>query len=223
MARGRGAEKSAQKGKGKAIGSSSLPVKKTKSVNEVTGVSKLRIPSPILEKERSEDIRMEEITVVIPLANVEEQLHHSMKKATLSEWLGVLDSVTKQGSEHRRLSWADRMDADTEQIGNVEKQESPQVNPNTPTVTIESEDIQEEIEYWSLVVVCYVLRANPPLTIMEGFFRRIWWKLGIEKVAFIGKGVFIVRFTIVETCLQVATEGFLFFLSETSNSETMGS
>lgn len=47
-------------------------------------------------------------------------------------------------------------------------------------------------------VVCYVLGANPPLSVMEGYFKRIWGKLGLDKIAFMGKGIFIVRFTTVE-------------------------
>ena len=65
MARGR-AKKSAQKGKGKATGPSSTQVKKTKSVDEVTGVSELRIPSPIREKEMIDETTVEEVNQLIP-------------------------------------------------------------------------------------------------------------------------------------------------------------
>lgn len=36
--------------------------------------------------------------------------------------------------------------------------------------------------------------SNPPLTVVEGYFNRIWKDLGIDKVAQIKKGVFMVRF-----------------------------
>lgn len=80
-----------------------------------------------------------------------------------------------------------------------------------PSVMIESDDIQEEVEYWSSAVVCYVLGASPPLTVMKGYFRRIWGRLGIDKIALIGKGVFIVRFATMEASLKAVNEGFNFF------------
>ncbi|XP_019237198.1 PREDICTED: uncharacterized protein LOC109217412 [Nicotiana attenuata] len=56
------------------------------------------------------------------------------------------------------------------------------------------EDVKEEIEYWQTAVVCFVLGSNPPLTVVEGYFNRIWKDLGIDKVAQIKKGVYMVRF-----------------------------
>ncbi|XP_075099405.1 uncharacterized protein LOC107783472 [Nicotiana tabacum] len=56
------------------------------------------------------------------------------------------------------------------------------------------EDVKEEIEYWQTAVVCFVLESNPPLTVVEGYFNRIWKDLGIDKVAQINKRVFMVRF-----------------------------
>lgn len=82
---------------------------------------------------------------------------------------------------------------------------------NLPYVMIDTEDIQEEVEYWSSAIVCYVLGANPHLTITEGYFWRIWEKFGIDKIIFIGKGVFIVRFATMESNLKAANEGFNFF------------
>uniref|UniRef100_A0A803PB52 Uncharacterized protein n=1 Tax=Cannabis sativa TaxID=3483 RepID=A0A803PB52_CANSA len=40
-------------------------------------------------------------------------------------------------------------------------------------VKIQLEDIEDEISYWSPSIVCYVLGANPPLSILDGFARRI--------------------------------------------------
>jgi len=36
---------------------------------------------------------------------------------------------------------------------------------------IETEDVIPEIEYWQLEILCSILGANPPLEVMEGFFR----------------------------------------------------
>ena len=60
---------------------------------------------------------------------------------------------------------------------------------------IDLEDIQEEIDYWNSAIMCYVVGANPPIHVMEGFVRRIWRNMGVEKVVVAAKGVFLVRFT----------------------------
>ncbi|XP_056689969.1 uncharacterized protein [Spinacia oleracea] len=78
-------------------------------------------------------------------------------------------------------------------------------------VQIELEDIQEEISYWESAILCYVLGANPPQNVMEGFVRRIWGKLGVDKVALVGRGMFLVRFTTMENCQKVINGGFQFF------------
>lgn len=62
MARGCGAKKSAQKGKCKSKGPSSSTVRKTKSVDEVTGVSELNIPSSIRELNDLEEV-VEDVTI----------------------------------------------------------------------------------------------------------------------------------------------------------------
>ncbi|XP_062114379.1 uncharacterized protein LOC133825461 [Humulus lupulus] len=78
-------------------------------------------------------------------------------------------------------------------------------------VKIDMEDIVEEVNYWSPSLVCYVLGANPPLPVLEGFCRRIWKNMGIDKVAGLGQGVFIVRFNTVEQRDFVLNNGIMFF------------
>lgn len=43
-------------------------------------------------------------------------------------------------------------------------------------------------------MICYVLGANPPLHVIEGFVKRIWKSDNIDKLGSVAKGVFIVRF-----------------------------
>ena len=38
----------------------------------------------------------------------------------------------------------------------------------------EKEDVQSEVDYWSSLVMCHILGANPPLAVMQGLIRRIW-------------------------------------------------
>lgn len=35
-------------------------------------------------------------------------------------------------------------------------------------------DVEPEIKYWDLSVVCYVTSANPPISVVDGFVLRIW-------------------------------------------------
>ncbi|XP_057249289.1 uncharacterized protein LOC130590763 [Beta vulgaris subsp. vulgaris] len=46
---------------------------------------------------------------------------------------------------------------------------------------------------------------------MEGYFKRIWGKMGIDKISTMGKGIFIVRFNNVEDSLKIVNKGFHFF------------
>lgn len=59
---------------------------------------------------------------------------------------------------------------------------------------IEARDMESEVAFWESSIACYVLGENPPITVMEGFIRRIWGNHGIERVVAKGEGVFIVRF-----------------------------
>lgn len=42
--------------------------------------------------------------------------------------------------------------------------------------------------------MCYVIRSNHPIQVMEGFIRRIWKNSNVYKVALLKKGIYIVRF-----------------------------
>lgn len=63
---------------------------------------------------------------------------------------------------------------------------------NKSPMKIMKEDVFEEIKYWSTTVICYVVGLNPPQIVMEGYFNRIWKYKGIDKVAQVNKGVFLV-------------------------------
>ncbi|XP_074267096.1 uncharacterized protein LOC141590399 [Silene latifolia] len=64
-----------------------------------------------------------------------------------------------------------------------------------PRVKIETEDVQGELEFWSSSVFCFVLGANPPNHVMDGYVRRIWKDYSIDKVAYLVNGICIVRFS----------------------------
>ncbi|KAL2922907.1 Interferon-induced GTP-binding protein Mx [Bienertia sinuspersici] len=45
-------------------------------------------------------------------------------------------------------------------------------------------DIQPEIDFWESLVVTYVIGANPPTMLMEGFLHCIWSKYGVDILVF---------------------------------------
>ncbi|XP_062100839.1 uncharacterized protein LOC133806765 [Humulus lupulus] len=72
------------------------------------------------------------------------------------------------------------------------------------------EDIEEEISYWNSSIVCYVLGANPPFSVLEGFARRLW-KDKVDKVGMLSYGIFLIRFDCIEDRDAILTEGYIFF------------
>ncbi|XP_074286646.1 uncharacterized protein LOC141611891 [Silene latifolia] len=56
------------------------------------------------------------------------------------------------------------------------------------------EDVQTKVEFRNNVVVCFIMGANPPWQIIEGYVYRVWEEFGIDRVSFLDNGMFIVRF-----------------------------
>ncbi|KAM6580820.1 hypothetical protein CsatA_004594 [Cannabis sativa] len=79
-----------------------------------------------------------------------------------------------------------------------------------PKVKITLEDIEDEVLFWKPSIVCYVLGANPPLQIMEGFAKRMWGDK-LDRVKLLSFGIYIIRFSNVEARDQVLNGGFIFF------------
>lgn len=86
-------------------------------------------------------------------------------------------------------------------------------SPVSP-VQIEIGDIQEEVDFWSSSIICYIVGANPPIHVMEGFIRRIWKKYNVDKVVLVKKGIFLVRFLTMDMRDKVTSGHFEFFDSK---------
>uniref|UniRef100_A0A803P5S5 DUF4283 domain-containing protein n=1 Tax=Cannabis sativa TaxID=3483 RepID=A0A803P5S5_CANSA len=71
-------------------------------------------------------------------------------------------------------------------------------NSGCNKVKITNDDIQEEVDFWKPSIVCYVLGANPPLAVFEGFVRRMWTDK-VERVGLLSYGIYIIRFYSVES------------------------
>ncbi|KAL9247595.1 hypothetical protein vseg_021012 [Gypsophila vaccaria] len=76
---------------------------------------------------------------------------------------------------------------------------------------LEQDDVIEEIEYWKSAVVCFILGANPPWEVFEGFIRRIWTKFNIDKISFMPNGIFLVRFKSIDMQERVLQSGYYLF------------
>ncbi|KAL2925275.1 hypothetical protein RDABS01_028248 [Bienertia sinuspersici] len=72
----------------------------------------------------------------------------------------------------------------------------------------------EELVYWSSAMVVYVLGANPPFSVFNGYCHRIWGKKGLDKVLLVGKGLYLVRFNSVEQREQIWNDEPKFFDSK---------
>lgn len=52
-------------------------------------------------------------------------------------------------------------------------------------VKIDFEGIIDEVHFWESAVICFVLGANPHLHVMEGYVKRIWKDLSIDKIVMV--------------------------------------
>ncbi|XP_059288637.1 uncharacterized protein LOC132041991 [Lycium ferocissimum] len=89
------------------------------------------------------------------------------------------------------------------------------VNPETQgdqlIVEIEEEDFVTEIEFWKHAIVCYVLGAHPPFTVLHGFIQRMWGKHGINKVVMMQNGIIMVRFDTAKGKNEIIQGGIYHF------------
>lgn len=85
---------------------------------------------------------------------------------------------------------------------------------NNNKVKIDPEDIEEEVNFGKSAIICFVIIANPQIHVMEGFVRRIWGRMGVDVVAPVGKGTFMVRFKDMGGKDKVMSGGHVFFDSK---------
>ncbi|KAJ8441600.1 hypothetical protein Cgig2_023753 [Carnegiea gigantea] len=67
----------------------------------------------------------------------------------------------------------------------------PEINGQT-CAKIEKQDIQSEVYFWSIAVICGVMGANPPVEVIEGYVHRIWASKDMDKdkMAVLQKGIY---------------------------------
>ncbi|KAL2930853.1 putative Nudix hydrolase NudL [Bienertia sinuspersici] len=99
----------------------------------------------------------------------------SQSKPNFAEWL------TKISNKHpiSRIHIEDENGQGEKEIG---KQGHEKIEDNQECVKIGLHDIQPELDYWASSIYCYIIGANPPVAVMEGFINRVWRKYDVDKV-----------------------------------------
>ncbi|PHU04973.1 hypothetical protein BC332_25795 [Capsicum chinense] len=81
-------------------------------------------------------------------------------------------------------------------------------------VEIHDDDIKSETNYWKHSIICYVLGAYSPFSVLNRYVQRKYGKLGINKVSMMKNGAFIVRLDNTEGKEEVLQGGIYYFDNE---------
>ncbi|XP_074313343.1 uncharacterized protein LOC141648515 [Silene latifolia] len=101
------------------------------------------------------------------------------------------------------------LEEEEEQELPIQEPEEPVVS--APTIRLMKEDVAGEISYWSSSIYCFILGANPPRNVINGFVKRVWAANGVDRVYFLPNGIFLVRFKTKEQQKAVLQNGHLLF------------
>lgn len=173
------ATKKIEKAKGPSLDSKAL---KTQLIDDVMGVEAIDFGLGIGEV----------LTSTSSLKNLQQQ---SEIQHNFSEWLDSIHKTRRNEESEEQISAIPilaQLNVNQNELNDLVELNANSINDNE--VKINVDDIQEEVDFWNPVVICYVAGSNPLIQVMTGFFRCIWKKLGIDKVALLKKGIYIVRF-----------------------------
>lgn len=99
--------------------------------------------------------------------------HSQYAHHLFSEWLTSMHTSSEK--QQGRKSWDHRSVQPVLIIQFKEELVSPSVAQNADVrvdkAKIDDEDIESEIELWNSPTICYVIGANPPPFVMEGYIR----------------------------------------------------
>ena len=153
------------------------------------------------------------LTPKSPLQNLKQQ---SEIRHTFNEWLESLHGGTKSrpviGECTSRIPILQQFEevAIENTVEIVHDAGTGNDKLDSDLVQIDLTDIQDEIDFWSSYIICYVIGANPPIHVMEGFIRRVWKSYNVDKVVMVSKGMFIVIFTTMDSGDQVLGGTYFF-------------
>ncbi|XP_062105698.1 uncharacterized protein LOC133817249 [Humulus lupulus] len=206
--------KSSLKKKKKRGPDSSSDVRKTKSMDEVLGIEPINFSD--------EEIEAEHVERHLQPANSSEEVspravmkEHQQREEIRLKFAQVMEAK-KFMEAHRQtasaISQGKNVTPPILRSGNIMQNLDCKFADSAAKqkIKITMEDIEDEVDYWKSSMVCYVLGANPPLSILEGFARRVW-KDKVEKVGMLSYGIFLIRFDSVEDRDQVILGGYIFF------------
>ncbi|KAM3308578.1 hypothetical protein P3S67_010322 [Capsicum chacoense] len=138
------------------------------------------------------------------------------------------ETITKTKTDARRSSWADEVEKEEEteckasiwvnfdisKVSNAGfKLEfvSPLKAGEDKVCEIDVDDISTELEYWKNTIVCYVLGAHPPFSVLNSYIQRKWGKHGVSKVSMLKNGITLVKFDSQTGMNEVLREGIYHF------------
>ncbi|KAH0696218.1 hypothetical protein KY290_013576 [Solanum tuberosum] len=127
----------------------------------------------------------------------QEQWNEMLKSPSTSgtkSWADVVEEEVKSIPVRKVSIWDDFDISKVSNTGFKLEYVEPTSYDSSAIVDIDLEDISSEIAYWKNYVVCYVLGAHPPFTVMQGFIQRLWVKNGINKFSMLRNGIVLVRF-----------------------------
>ncbi|KAM6579885.1 hypothetical protein CsatA_003659 [Cannabis sativa] len=184
---------------------SSTDVRKTKSMEEILGVELVEF-SDEEEDRAGVDVLLQDQRPVSPDSTLRLLKRKDEIAADFGYFLAVnrecQNSISKGIQTTPSILRAEPVMRNLESDFNSSKKER--------KVKITMDDIEEEVAYWKSAIVCYVLSANPPLSVLEGFARRIW-KDKVDKISMISYGVFLIRFTSIKDRDGILAGGYIFF------------
>uniref|UniRef100_A0A803P9J0 Reverse transcriptase domain-containing protein n=1 Tax=Cannabis sativa TaxID=3483 RepID=A0A803P9J0_CANSA len=202
------------KTKGKKTGpSSSNRVIKTRSIDAVLGIQELEIEEATDSMEQCHEEYEHYAEKILSPGESELTIRRQSEiRNDFSDWLSIANRTAQDINTGKKVSppiLRSNIVRNLENSFELSDKEA-EVTGSKKKIKIEFEDIAEEVNYLQPSLVCYVIGANPPINILEGFMRRLW-KEEVVKVGLLAKGIFIIRFQNMEQRDKVMQQGYVFF------------
>ncbi|XP_074293471.1 uncharacterized protein LOC141620522 [Silene latifolia] len=139
--------------------------------------------------------------VLLGINHPDEHIHENESIIRPYNLSNVMDSISEEGSGD---------DSDWTEVPRRAHSSDSETSTVRP-LQLTSEDVDSELNFWSTALYCYVLGANPPFKVIDGFIKRIWGYTGYDKISFNSNGTFLVRFPSEEMKTRVLQAGPIFF------------
>ncbi|XP_062088347.1 uncharacterized protein LOC133794921 [Humulus lupulus] len=192
--------------------SSSDRIIKTRSMDAILGVKELEID------EEAGDMKLGVEEILSPEDMEENCRNRGEIHQNFSDWISHSNRVAQNVSTGVKTPppvFRSNIvqNLDSRFAGSIQEKlelEGQQEQSPKSKVKIDFEDIEEEVSYWQPSIVCFVMGANIPLHVLDGFARRMWQD-AVVKVGMIARGIFIIRFQNMEQRDRVLQGGYVFF------------